>query len=379
MALTSVGSLGTAQEKTSDTSISLPVTANAEAGNIVAVWVAMDNVGTADANTTQITVTDDQSNEYVRVRERTESAGAANDGVVLGLFVSVLTTQLNSGENIIATSASAVTAKAISAWEFTTGSTGIQIQATNAANGASGDPVAISLSSLTSREYLLLWGFASEDVVNISTHDADYTAIDDIGTSGSTADTNVTVDGAFRIATLTSDTVDATASAGSQHVQVYAAIYEITVQNRTTQQATEVVVAPTTAAGRTTQEAIEAVVLPTTAAGRVTQEAVEVVAEEGNPIGRVTQQYTETVLGNEPVGRVTQEYIEVAVNDTVAGRTTQQYIEAAVSDDTAGRVTQQYAEIVLGNERVAHITQQYIEVAYSYGRPKFIPRVWAWF
>lgn len=146
-----------------------------------------------------------------------------------------------------------------------------------------------------------------------------------------------------------------------------------------TQQAAEVVVAPTTAAGRTTQEAVEAVVLPTTAKGRVTQDAVEVVAQEGNPMGRVTQEYVEVALGNEAVGRVTQEYVEAAVTDTVDGRVTQQYIEAAVADDVAGRVTQQYAEVVLGNERVAHITQQYVEVAYSYGRPTFIPRVWAWF
>lgn len=277
MAFASVGSLGSAQEKVSDTSISLPVTANAEAGNLVLVWVAMDNAGTADADTTQITVSDDQGNEYVRLRERTESAGAANDGVTLGLFASVIKTQLNSGENIIATSSSARTAKAISAWEYTTGSTGFLIQSTAVANANSGDPAAIVLSSLPSREYLLIWGFACEDVQNISTHDADYTAIDDIGTSGSTADTNVHVDGAFRIATLTTDTVDATASAGTQHVQVYAAIYEATVANRVSQAAVEAVVAPTSQQGRVTQAAVEAVIAPTSQQARLTQMAVEVV------------------------------------------------------------------------------------------------------
>jgi hypothetical protein len=260
MAYGSVGSLGTNQEKTSDTQIVLAVTANAEVGNLIVVWVAMDNEGTADANTAQLSCADDAGNIYVKLHERTESSGAANDGAVIAMFATVVKTQLNSGSNITVTSTSARTAKAISAWEFTTGSSGFQIQAVTQANATNTDPAAVTLSSLPSREYLLLWGFGSENIVPVSTHDADYTAINDISTSGSTADTNITVDGAFRIATLTTDTVDAATASTTQHAQVYAAIYESAVSNRISQAPVEVLVLPNTQTARISQAPVEVLV-----------------------------------------------------------------------------------------------------------------------
>jgi len=295
VAFASVGSLGTAQEKVSDTQLALAVTANAEVGNLVAVWVAMDNAGTADADTTQLAVTDDAGNEYVLLKERTESSGAANDGVVGAIFASRIKTQLNSGQNIYATSSSARTAKAMAAHEFTFGTTGFAIASTAVLNNTSGDPAAISLSSLTSRQYLLLWGFFQENVVTITAHDADYTAITGIATSGSTADTNVGVEGAFRIATLTADTVDATASAAAQHVQILAAIYEITAMDRVTQATAEAVVAPTSGKARTTQAVAEAIVAPIPPPARLTQVAAEAIVAPLPPNARETQAVVEAV------------------------------------------------------------------------------------
>lgn len=231
MAFASVGSLGTAQEKTSDTDLVLTVTATAEAGNLVAVFVAMDNLGTSDAETTQLSIADSAGNTWTKLREQTESSGVAADGLTGAIFVSVLTSQLASGAGTITvTSSASVTAKAMEAWEFTLAESSVSLgDGTSVAvqNLASGQPTAVTVSGMTSREYLLLHLYVREATTSTFTPGTSYTSMTGIGTSGGAGDTNVSVWGAYRIATLTTDNPDATAGTGAQGLQILAAIYEV--------------------------------------------------------------------------------------------------------------------------------------------------------
>jgi hypothetical protein len=231
VAFASVGSLGTAQEKTADTSLTLTVSATAEAGNLVAVLAGCDNEATADGETNQLSISDSAGNTWTKLREQTESSGAADDGCCAAIFVSVLTNQLASGSGTITlTSASTRTAKVMEAWEFTLDETEIALgdgSSVGVAQGGSGQPGAVSVSGMTSRGYLLLYVLGMERESVSFTPGTGYTAMTGAETTGGAADTNQFAIGAYRIATLTSDSPDPSTGTGAQHVQILAAIYEV--------------------------------------------------------------------------------------------------------------------------------------------------------
>lgn len=95
------------------------------------------------------------------------------------------------------------------------------------------DPGAISIASMDSQEYLLLHALGAEaPSTDAYTWDADYTQIAAAGTTGGAADTNVTILGGYRIATLTGDTVDVTSdTANRDYEQVFVALCEVPVFN----------------------------------------------------------------------------------------------------------------------------------------------------
>lgn len=231
MAFSTIGTLGSTNEKTSDSSLTLTVSATAEAGNLVIVVCSLDNVGTTDAETTQLSLADSAGNTWTKVREQTESSGAANDGVTLSVWYSVLTSQLASGSGTITvTSSSDVTAKVIEAYEFSLGSSSVALgDGTSLAVGqaASGQPGALNVSGMTSREYLLI------DVIGIErgttttlTPQSGYTEFMNSGTSGGVTAENQSLLASYRIATLTTDTSDPAIGTGVQHVHMLFALYE---------------------------------------------------------------------------------------------------------------------------------------------------------
>lgn len=237
MAFASVGSLGTAQEKTADTSLTLTVSATAEVGQLVAVVASCDNEGTTDTETDQLSIADSAGNTWTKLREQTESSGAANDGCCAAIFVSVLTAQLTSGAGTITlTSASTRTAKVMEAWEFSIDGDGVALgdgTSEAVAQAGSGQPAALTVTGMTSREYLLLHLLAMErDDVTV-TPGSGYSSMTGIGTSGGASDLNQMVEGMFRIATLTTDSPDCSTATGAQHVQILVAIYETVLSNPT--------------------------------------------------------------------------------------------------------------------------------------------------
>jgi hypothetical protein len=229
MTWASVGSLGSNQDKTSGSVIVLTTTATAEVGNVILVAIAADNINTTDGDHSEVSsVVDSAGNTYTKLKEQTNGQGAAGDGATVSLWQAKVTTQLNSGGTITANLASAVTAQAITAWEFTvTAGATISVEGSDAAVGDGADPAVMTISGLPSQEYLFVAAHADENPNSGTyTKDADYTALDKNGTTGGSGATNIYVAGGWRIFTGTGDTYDAATSAARDHAQVYVALKE---------------------------------------------------------------------------------------------------------------------------------------------------------
>jgi len=234
MAFADLGGLGTANSKTSGTTVALTTSQTVNVGDLIVVMMAWDNTDTSGFDGLRHYVTDSAGNFYRYLGQYVGGTAAAN-GSECGIFGSVAEAQLSSGGTITCTSVTARTAKAISARRFSLGTSDIclvQKATNNGFNGGSGqDPAAISLSSLPSREYLLLHCLGSAGPSTDSfTWDSDYTQLTVDGTTGGVDNTNMSVLGGFRIATLTSDTVDVTnnTSSARTNTQVFVAIREYT-------------------------------------------------------------------------------------------------------------------------------------------------------
>lgn len=231
MAFASVATLGSSQEKTSDTSLVLTTSATLQVGNLAVLAIALDNFAGADGDNGEIaSVVDSAGNTWVEVIEHTNSQGSAAAGATVALWYTIATSELASGGTITITLGNAVTAKAASAWEFTTAAASLSIGGSTQVLNDGADPAAISLASLPSREYLWVHALA-EEVPNTAgyTEDADYTSMTADGTTGGSGPTNMRIRAGFRIMTGTGDTVDVGGGGSSDSVQVFAALYEPSV------------------------------------------------------------------------------------------------------------------------------------------------------
>lgn len=179
------------------------VTANIMPNKILVACLAADNSSIANGNTTTHTIADVSSNIWVKVGEHTNSGGEKGSGVTISMFVSRITTQINSGNNITFTHAS-VTARCAALIEVTiySGHTiGIgQVGVGQAAIGA-------SVTGLPLQQYFLVGLGGSEGIDNSKTVDTDYTEVFDLisGTGGDAA-SHIAIHVVYRIATLTADT-----------------------------------------------------------------------------------------------------------------------------------------------------------------------------
>lgn len=225
MAFAAVGSLGSSFEKVSDTSFSITVGATAEVGNVVVVFAACDNIGTTEAESDELTISDSAGNTWSK-KEYRFSAGAAGDGVTGIIAWSKLTSQLTSGAGTITvTASSAITTKLLAAYEFTMGSGTLTLETQLFDGAAASDPISMSFSGLPSREYLFISGVFSEGGTTHTT-DADYTEIFDTETTGGSVASNTALLGAYRIATETGNTIDHSSTNDRDHVQIAVALYE---------------------------------------------------------------------------------------------------------------------------------------------------------
>ena len=226
MAFSSIGTLGKNQSKTAAGTLVITTTAAAEVGNVIVVEACWDNGSLTTGDSTDFSVADSAGNTYTRCREYVYAPAGSNSGVHVGIFRAVVTTQLSSG-GTITISGQSVTARAGTAWEFSKGSgTTLSVEQTNVGTGA-GDPGTITLSSMTSREYLEIWLGGVENASVVYTQGANFSALDTIGTTGGGGASNVTVGGGYRIYTLTDESIDPATDPDGDHAQLLVAIYEV--------------------------------------------------------------------------------------------------------------------------------------------------------
>ena len=93
-----------AEENTSDTSLVFSPTAAVPVDKLAILLFQSDNVDTTSAdNTSFVTVTDTKSNSWLRAAESQYSAGGALDGVLAGVYYSIISTQIETSDSITVT------------------------------------------------------------------------------------------------------------------------------------------------------------------------------------------------------------------------------------------------------------------------------------
>lgn len=243
MAWGSVGTIGSSQSKAGNqTSLSMTLSAQADANNVVVVLVAKDNINTVDGNNTEVTSVTDSTgaNTWNRILGWTNGEGGSQAGAHIEAYYSKISSNIAIGGTITANFAgpsSANDATAMTAWEFTIGAgnipqidLGAQALSTDAA-----DPGSLTLSLLPNAEHLFLHGLSAEGPnTDAYTWDADYTQFTGNGTTGNPGGSNIHVRGGWRIFTGTTDTVDVTSTtADRDYAQIYFVLDEVTPPSST--------------------------------------------------------------------------------------------------------------------------------------------------
>jgi hypothetical protein len=224
------GSFG---DKVSGTTLSgAPLTISAGLYGIA--YAVCDNIATTDGPSTNLSISDSQGHTWVRLREENSSAGAAADGVVIGIYMALLTNGLDNGtDTITLTVSSAAIAKGFQLFSAQVGGGNtLALAAGNATNGALSSSYSVAISSLASKEYLFVGvAGAEEEVSTAITTDTGYTVLG-IGTIGSgtagAANTNVIARGGYLITTATGDTFDNTGLSAADRATLLVALEEVT-------------------------------------------------------------------------------------------------------------------------------------------------------
>lgn len=218
-----------AQNKTANsTTIVGTASATIAVGKWVVIFIAKDNTG-GGSEETEISVSDSVGNTYTRVKERS-TGNPAQGGSHVGMFWAKVTSQIVASSTTVTVTLGGTAAnndaQAFVGHAFT-GQPALQTSHSNYWPD-SADPTSISLSGMPSQAYLLVYAASWEGVVGDSwTHDANYTSLTGAGTSGGGAASNQQVVGAYRIATLTGDTVDPALTTDRDGAHILAAFYEV--------------------------------------------------------------------------------------------------------------------------------------------------------
>lgn len=241
MTFTSQGSMGTGTSKAAGTAVGITSAAQtANVGDLVIVCLGINNTQTGDGDSTDInSVADSVGNTYTLGKQYTNGQGGAQAGATAGFYYSVLTVQLPITTGTITADVDSVVAKAISAWRFTlTAGSGISVASAIGDVGDAVDPASVSISGLTSREYLFVDVFAGEGDELLVGYDSaaggeGFTALDKPSTAGGVATSNIYQAGGFKIVTATSQAYDAsTTLLDTDYAQVYAALFEVPAQSQ---------------------------------------------------------------------------------------------------------------------------------------------------
>src|SRR3990172_5244347 len=227
------GNRGTATEKTSDQTLSFSPTANFTAGNYALLAVVIDNTGTAEGVTNDISVTDTKGNSYFKLREQTEANTTALTGVTCALFLACVSNGLLTTDTINIALAANATAKGACLAELSVAAGKILVLSVGGADGsnaAATTSYSVALSGLTNVAGLYIGISSCEDELDSAcTLDAAYAEIGfgsiGSGTVGGNA-TNVRARVGTLANTSTGDTFDITGLTSGEKATILVRLQE---------------------------------------------------------------------------------------------------------------------------------------------------------
>lgn len=195
MSITSAGTLGTNNDKTSSNLITLTPSTNSPIGTYMIVAVAKDNSSAgADGDNSEVTNVDDvQGNTYRKGVEFGNTQGGAGAGAVVAIWFSKLKNALPPGQAIRAFLSAAVTAKNMFGWKFNGTSSSFTLGFTKSSTLANDgqDPGLVTTTSGTSIEYLFVRAIAREGNSAVYTETTGHTSNEPSGTVGGGAASNI--------------------------------------------------------------------------------------------------------------------------------------------------------------------------------------------
>jgi hypothetical protein len=231
MAITSAGNRGTGASTTSGTTLGVTHAAvSSTVGQVVLLTVAFDNTGTTDADHDEIQgIADTGLNTWTKLGEYTNGQGSAAAGTTVSVWMSKITTQLDSGNTITVTFKNTIEAKCGSAWAFDVGANktlSVVSSNPNATDGSNGWG-SVTINGLSSLERLWFRGLSKEtNSLTSMTVTGGYTQITATRSGSGTAATEQIVRGEFIIATATEHTSNPTLAVSADNAAIFMALEE---------------------------------------------------------------------------------------------------------------------------------------------------------
>jgi hypothetical protein len=220
-------------EMVSDTTLAFSPSAAVPVDKLAVLLVVWDNVNTANSDdTTILSVSDTKSNTWNRAAESQYTAGGVLDGMLNGIFYSIITTQIETTDTITITSTSNGTAKGATLCAFnrdTAKAVGVAGKGYERITASAA--YSASVSGLTSEEHLWIGHNGMEtDRTAVNTKDTTFTQISSgglasWGPSGG-SNTNVGGRGGYKIATDTGETYDNSGLSSQDRVTILVAFNE---------------------------------------------------------------------------------------------------------------------------------------------------------
>ncbi len=228
------GALCTAQSKSAGTSLSCsPTLESFNVGNIAVMIFAGNNTATVDGNDGLLSsVTDDKGNTWTVQRCFTNSRGSAGAGATTCIATAKITTELatSAGNNITA-NFSSITAKSMVVKEFTvdSGNT-LEIAGTPQDDARLTDPINLTITGLTSGEYLFLRSVAIERTApGAWTSTAGFSSTTCNGTSNGLNASNMEVCGEYVIESSSTGTSSNPTASGNDNASIFVALSEVII------------------------------------------------------------------------------------------------------------------------------------------------------
>src|SRR3972149_1764667 len=226
---------GSAVENSNDNSIVVTsLSGNIVVGRIAIVQCVSDNNDTANGATTFHSLADTDTHTWTRVYEETDSDGAADDGSTTSLWWTKVVTQIDTTDSITCTLGANKTDKTLAVFEVTvaagnTVSTSGTVASPTHSDSGTNTTISSTLSSITSREYLLVGSFGAEGETGKNPDTSPvYTELYDlVSTTSGLPAANIQNHLQYRIATVTGETADSLNVTWTNATQTLVGFYEV--------------------------------------------------------------------------------------------------------------------------------------------------------